>query len=168
MIKKLKAYENYIIAILILVSFLFTLGHFGYKFLRSRLDIQLVAKEQESALVSELIEIEPTSLPEGTVIVDSLDVMVKKYVSAKYGTNTNDITVTPLQSDGINASGFYKIANSDLETFYLANFSDNKWDVFYDGDMDKASCDTLNSLNFPAGMAPDCLDSGTSTVISRL
>lgn len=168
MIKKLKEYEVYILSILILSSLLVTLGHFGYKFLRSRLDVNIISKQQEEELVSELIEIEPTSLPEDTIIVDSISISVKKYISTKYGINMNDISVREFQSDGVYASGFYKLTNTDSEVFYLANFTDNKWNVFYDGDMDKAPCDTLSSMNFPVGIATDCLDSNTSTIISRL
>lgn len=167
MIKKLKAYEGYIISILILSSLLFTLGHFGYKFLRSRLDVSLVSKQQEEELISELIQIEPTSLPEGTILVDSINTSVKKYISTKYGVNMDDISVREFQSDGLYASGFYTISGTTSEVFYLANFADNKWNVFYEGDMDKAPCDLLTSLNFPVGIAPDCLDSNTSTIISR-
>lgn len=168
MIKKLKAYDGYILSILILSSLLFTLGHFGYKFLRSRLDINLISRQQEAELVSELIEVNPTSLPEDTIIVDSISISVKKYISTKYGINMNDISISEFQSDGVHASGFYKLPNTEVEVFYLANFSDNKWNIFYEGDMDKAPCDTLNSMSFPIGIAPDCLDITTSTVISRL
>jgi hypothetical protein len=168
MIKKLKAYEGYILFILILGSFLFTLGHFGYKFLRSRLNISLISQKQNDALVSELIDIEPTSLPEDTLVIDNIDVSVRKYISSKYGSNINDISVRVFQTDGLYTNGFYKTVGLEKEVFYLAYFMDNKWNVFYEGDFDKAPCYELNSLAFPVGMATDCLDTATSTVVSRL
>jgi|GEM_PF-1611783 len=163
----MKHIEKYVIVALIILSVLFTLGSFGFKYLTNRVKVS-VEESKQAEMINELIEVDPTILPEGTVYSDPLDKTIKKIISLKYKVNIKDITVEELQSDGIYSRGTYSIANSDTKNSYIAQYKKDSWDVLYEGSYDKTPCSLLETASYPFFLMPDCFNEKTQTLESRI
>jgi hypothetical protein len=163
----MKHYEKHIMLALVILSVLFMLGSFGFKFLKNRVSIS-VDESKQTEQVNELATEIPEVLPEGALVVEDLSMVVKKLVSSKYTKDINDITVEELQSDGIFVRGNYTIAGSDTPMSYLAYFYNNKWEVIYEGLYEETPCAALSKVDFPLGIMPDCFNSETQTLETRI
>ena len=163
--------KKYIIASIFILSVLFTLGSFGFKYLRDRFSVIFSNKESNSGekqlLISDTQVPEPKGVPEGVELEDNLDSVIKEHLSSKFNKDMEDISVLSLQSDGSFARGAVGLKDFEGEVSVLAKKVGKTWEVLFSG-TDLVPCNIVDPINFPENIMPECWDETTGQMNTRL